>query len=131
MSQASNVSWKSDPEDHDYPAAESYLSLVGSASQVDDLVRRLKHGKTVHYKAKDMLRAAGLPLLPTDNAHVKSDLRKIGAGQALSPVLLVRGDLARGVPAQIADGYHRVCASYHVNENTDIPCRIVDLPAGV
>jgi hypothetical protein len=28
----------------------------------------------------------------------------------------------------IADGYHRVCASYHVEENTDIPCRIVDHP---
>jgi hypothetical protein len=126
MSQVSNVSWKSDPEDHDYPAAESYLSLVAGESQVDDLVRRLRHGKTVRYKAKDMLRAAGLPLLPMDNAHVKSDLHKIEAGEALSPVLLVRGDLERGVPAQIADGYHRVCASYHVNENTDIPCRIVD-----
>jgi hypothetical protein len=22
---------------------------------------------------------------------------------------------------QIADGYHRVCASYHTDENTDIP----------
>ena len=30
---------------------------------------------------------------------------------------------------QIADGYHRVCASYHLNEDTDIPCRLVDVPA--
>jgi hypothetical protein len=27
---------------------------------------------------------------------------------------------------QIADGYHRVCASHHVDENTDIPVKIVD-----
>mgnify|MGYP001097097390 FL=1 len=47
-------------------------------------------------------------------------------GKPLSPVLLVRGDLLRGVPAQIADGYHRVCASYHLDENTDIPCRIAN-----
>jgi hypothetical protein len=28
----------------------------------------------------------------------------------------------------LRDGYHRVCASYHVNENTDIPCRLTRLP---
>jgi len=28
----------------------------------------------------------------------------------------------------IADGYHRICASHIVDEDTDIPCRIVDLP---
>ena len=36
-------------------------------------------------------------------------------------MLLVRGDLALGHALQIADGYHRVCASYHTDENTDIP----------
>ncbi len=56
-----------------------------------------------------------------------ADLKKVKKGQALSPVLLIRGDLLRGVAAQIADGYHRVCASHHVDENTDIPCQIVDV----
>jgi hypothetical protein len=42
-------------------------------------------------------------------------------------VLLVRGDLTHGRALQIADGYHRVCASYHADENTDIPCRLVAL----
>jgi hypothetical protein len=128
MSTVSRVLWRSDPEEHDYPAAGSYLSLVGSASEVDDLVERLRDGAVRTYKAKDMLRAAGLVLLPKENPHVASDLRKIASGKALSPVLLVRGDLVHGVAAQIADGYHRVCASYHTDENTDIPCRIVDLP---
>lgn len=27
----------------------------------------------------------------------------------------------------IADGYHRVCASYHTDENTDIPVVLVKL----
>jgi hypothetical protein len=31
------------------------------------------------------------------------------------------------VPLQIADGYHRVCASYHLDENTDIPCRLATI----
>jgi hypothetical protein len=39
----------------------------------------------------------------------------------LSPILAVRGDLMTGVQLQIADGYHRVCASYYTDENTDIP----------
>jgi hypothetical protein len=26
----------------------------------------------------------------------------------------------------VADGYHRICASHHVDEDADIPCRIVD-----
>jgi hypothetical protein len=48
-------------------------------------------------------------------------LAKITKKQPLSPILLVRGNFATGVPLQIADGYHRVCASYHTDENTDIP----------
>jgi hypothetical protein len=31
----------------------------------------------------------------------------------------------------IADGYHRVCASYYTADDADIPARIVDLPVGV
>ncbi|HEX4704568.1 MAG TPA: hypothetical protein VH352_20745 [Pseudonocardiaceae bacterium] len=121
----SKVLWKSEPDEHDYPAAASYLSLIATTERVDDLVVRLKNGDVDHYKAKDVLRAAGLPLLPKENPHVAADLKKIESGKALSPVLLVRGDLFYGVALQIADGYHRVCASYHVDENTDIPCRIV------
>ena len=124
MSEA-KVLWKAEPEEHDYPAAASYLSLIASPAQVNDLVERLKGGVIAHYKAKDMLRAAALPLLAKDNAHVAADLKKITAHEHLSPVLLIRGDFERGIPLQIADGYHRVCASYYVDENTDIPCRVV------
>jgi len=38
-----------------------------------------------------------------------------------------RVTLPLGVALQIADGYHRVCASYHLDENT-VPCRIVAQP---
>lgn len=119
------VSWKSVPDEHDYPAAASYLSLLVTGAELNDLIRRLRAADIGYFKAKDMLRASQLALLPVDNPHVASDLRKIEKGQSLSPVLLVRGDLARGRVLQIADGYHRVCASYHTDENTDIPCRIV------
>jgi hypothetical protein len=129
MSEA-KVLWKAEPEEHDYPAAASYLSMIAPADQVDDLVERLKGSAITHFKAKDMLRAAGLRLLPKENAQVAADLKKIAGHEHLSPVLLVRGDLHRGLPLHIADGYHRVCASYYVDENTDIPCRIVDARGG-
>lgn len=124
------VTWLPDPEEHDYPAAASYLRLIADDQQVQQIVAELRAAPTLKQKAKDILRASQLPLLPSDNAHVASDLDKIKHGEPLSPILLVRGALTRGVPAQIADGYHRVCASYLTDENTDIPCRVVDPDPG-
>jgi hypothetical protein len=41
-------------------------------------------------------------------------------------VLLVRGRLDAHIPLTVADGYHRICAGHHLDEDADIPCRIVD-----
>lgn len=120
--------WKSEPEDHDYPAAASYLSLLLPQPSVDALVAELRAAPIGHWKAKDLLRASGLGLLPTDNPHVSSDLKKVKEGDKLSPVLLVRGSLNRSAPLQIADGHHRICASYHLDEDADIPCRMASSP---
>ena len=111
-----------------FPAAVSYLSLVASRKEVAGVVRSLRRAPVSRFKAKDILRAARLPLLAVDNPHVAADLAAIAAGSALSPCLLVRGDGRSGAPAQIADGYHRVCASYHVDENTEIPVLIARWP---
>lgn len=119
--------WKSEPDDRDFPAALDYLTLVTPPAKAEQLVEALRIAETTHRKAKDLLRASRLKLLPVDNPHVKSDLRKVKRGQALSPVLLVRGNAFSGDrPLQLADGYHRLCASYHTDENLEIPCRIAD-----
>jgi hypothetical protein len=120
-----SVKWLEEPEAHDFPAAADYLALLADADTVDKVTAKLKAATVTHKKAKDILRAARLFLLPEDNVHVASDLAKIKKGQPLSPILLVRGDFTKGVPLQIADGYHRVCASFHTDENTDIPVVIV------
>ena len=122
------VIWKEQPDEHDYPAAADYLALLAKPGQINEIVAALKKAPIVNKKAKDLLRASRLALLPVDNPHVAADLAKIKKGKQLSPILLVRGDLASDVALQIADGYHRVCASYHTDENTDIPVKIV--PAG-
>ncbi len=122
-----SVKWLEVPDAHDFPAAADYLDLIADAATVKKLTKRLQAGTIVHKKAKDILRAAQLRLLPEDNPHVVTDRAKIKQGQALSPILLVRGDLIMGVPLQIADGYHRVCASYYTDENTDIPVILVSV----
>lgn len=119
--------WKKEPEEHDFPAAADYLELLLARPAVERLVAALRAAETVHKKAKDLSRASELPILPSDNPHVAQDLKKVSRGEKLSPVLLVRGKLGADVPLTVADGYHRICASYHLDENADIPCRIVDL----
>jgi hypothetical protein len=121
------VQWLEKTEVHDFPAAAEYLSMLADGQTVKMLTKKLKAGTVTHKKAKDILRAAQLGLLDVNNPHVAADLAKIEKGQPLSPILLVRGDLTTGVPLQIADGYHRVCASYHTDENTDIPVVIAAL----
>ena len=119
------VAWLAKPENHDYQAAEDYLSLIMLPKQAEMYRQKLSdaRGDITHRKAKDILRASLLPLLGEDNKHVASDLRKAASGMALSPILLLRGDDAH--PLIVADGYHRVCASYWIDENTDIPCILV------
>ena len=125
--------WKNEPERHDFPAALDYLSLVVDEKAAQDVVEKLQSiankGKVSTRKAKDLLRASQLPLLDRTNAHVSSDLDKVAKGEKLSPVLVVAGDAFRGRPLIVADGYHRVCASYWIDENTDIPCVIARVQA--
>ena len=122
-----DVAWKNEPDAHDYPAAEAYLSLLFTSKDVGIVLLSLRSAPIRTQMAKDILRAAQLPLLSADDQHVAGDLDKIKKGEPLSPVLLLRGRFRTGVPLQIADGYHRVCAVFHHDQNTDIPCRIGDI----
>ena len=119
------VKWLPKPEKHDFQAAEDYLSLIMPAKRAAEYRKKLSAARNeiTYRKAKDILRASRLDLLGEDNKHVAADLRKAASGAPLSPILLVRGDGEH--PLIVADGYHRVCASYWIDENTDIPCVLV------
>ena len=119
------VKWLPKPQKHDFQAAEDYLSLIMAPRRAIEWRKKLAAARNdiTHRKAKDILRASQLALLGEDNKHVVADLRKAAAGTALSPILLLRGDDTH--PLIVADGYHRVCASYWIDENTDIPCVLV------
>lgn len=117
------VKWLDEPQEHDYPAAASFLSLMRPPNTVEGLVRQLKAAPKATFLAKDIFRASGVSQLGVSNSHVERDRQKITAGKALSPILLVR-DPDRG-RVIIADGYHRMCAVYSVDEDAAIPCKIV------
>ncbi len=123
-----NEHWMPEPQEHDFPAATDYLSLLFNPVDVSIIVTTLQGTQSEMRQAKDLLRASGLALLPANDFHVALDLQKVKRGEKLSPVLLVRGSFSQGLALTIADGYHRICASYHISENTDIPCMIADIP---
>jgi len=116
------IKWLDVPEEHDYPAAESYLGLIHDAPSAARLVRQLRQAPLSSFKAKDIFRASGLSLLGVSNSHVEKDRKKILAGHALAPLLLVR-DKANG-KVVIADGYHRLCSVYGFDEDAVVPCKI-------
>ena len=117
------IKWSSEPDEHNYSAAKSYLSLIYSESVANAYVEKLRRGSISEFKAKDIFRASGLSLLGVSNAHVEKDQQKIESGHALQPLLLVR-DSANG-KVIIADGYHRLCAIYPHDEDAIVPCKIV------
>jgi hypothetical protein len=123
MSKKVEIKWLSEPEEHDYKAALSYLALLYDKRTATTYVDKLKRASVLEFKAKDIFRASGLSLLGISNSHVEKDQKKIQAGRKLSPLLLVRDSVAGKVV--IADGYHRLCAVYSYDEDAVIPCKIV------
>jgi hypothetical protein len=122
MSQKIKINWSSQPEEHDYPAALSYLTLIYDSKTAAGFVNKLEKAPVSEFKAKDIFRASRLSLLGADNSHVKKDRVKIKSGRSVSPLLLIR-DSANG-KVIIADGYHRLCAVYTFDEDAVIPCKI-------
>ena len=120
------LKWAENGEAEDFDAAVKFLSLLCSDTKAAALVKKLHNSKLVEHAAKDLLRAAQLPLLPRDDPHVDGDLKRIHKGKPLPPILLVRGDVATGLPLIVADGYHRICAVCYFDESAPVPCRIAD-----
>ena len=71
------VRWRKEPEDQDYPAAESYLSLIYPAAKTRKLVAALRKARCVEFEAKDIFRASALSMLGVSNSHVRKDQKKI------------------------------------------------------
>ena len=123
MGDSSQPLWLADVQEHNFPAAESYLNLVFSSKRAARVIASLRDAPITEFKAKDIFRASQLSLLGVSNLHVERDREKIREGTKLSPVLLVRDPRNRKVI--VADGYHRLCAVYALDEDALVPCKIV------
>lgn len=78
--------WKTEPDEQDYPTAKSYLSLLVGVDAAGKLVKAMrKQDDVVRHAAKDLLRAARLPLLSSDDSEVLTDLAKIQRGSEALP----------------------------------------------
>jgi hypothetical protein len=123
MATARSIAWLDEPEDKDYRAAHSFLSMVLEPDELDRKVAALRRAPMSDWAAKDILRAAGLPVLrPKQSTEVAEKLAKIKGGVPISPVLLVAGIRDWLV---IADGYHRISAAHRVNEDARVPGRLL------
>ncbi len=117
------IKWHKQPQKHDYPAARAYLNLILQPRDAKKIVDKLKRAQVQEFAAKDVLRAANVPLLTAGDSDVKKERTLIRQKKALSPLLLYRDPtLSRLI---IADGYHRLCAVYSFDEQAMIPCQIV------
>ena len=115
------IRWADHVAEHDYAAAEAYLSLKLDEDAVAKAVRRLRKAELTTRRANDILRAAGLTAAPLDDPGVMKDLVKAIEGQELSPVLLLSGSKA----ADIADGFHRVSLVYQLDPYGPVPLKLV------
>ncbi len=115
-----NIKWLDDVADHDYAAAEAYLSLKLDVESAGKVVKRLRKAPITRRRANDILRAAGLTPAPLDDPGVMKDLIKVIEGKELSPVLVVSGEAG----ADIADGYHRVSLLYRLDPYGPVPLKL-------
>ncbi len=116
------IKWREEVADHDYAAAEAYLSIKLPAPAATRAVARLRKAKLTTRRANDILRATGLPPAPLDDPGVVKDLIKVIEGKELSPVLVVGG--ADGT--DIADGFHRVSMVYRIDPYGLVPLKLAD-----
>ena len=121
MTKTMQIVWAKKPKGDDYVAAEVYLSLIFEPKVATELVRRLRKASVTRYLARDILRASAHLTLGIKAAD--SERKAILGGEAISPLLLVRNpQFGRLV---VADGYHRACTIYTMDEDALVDCKIV------
>jgi hypothetical protein len=115
-----SIKWLEDVAEHDYAAAEAYLSLKFDSESVHKMAKHLRKAPLRKRRANDILRAAGLTAAPLDDPGVMKDLIKVIQGKRLSPVLVVGAEGG----ADIADGYHRISLVYRIDPYGELPLKI-------
>jgi hypothetical protein len=114
------IKWRPKVAEHDYDAAEAYLSLKLDKEAVRETIKRLRKASITKRRANDILRAAGLEAATLDDPGVMKELVKVIERKSLSPLLVVSAETG----ADIADGYHRASFVYRIDPYGEIPLKI-------
>lgn len=114
--------WLDKPADKDFKAAETYLQLLYGPKRARRYSKKLADAGIEIYAAKDILRASETPISEVQAFDWAKQQSKIAAGEPLSPILLIRQD--DGDHLIIADGFHRLCAVFCVDQEAPVPCKI-------
>jgi len=119
---AQYLKWKRDVDQHDYAAASSYLSIRFGEGRAEKIAAELKKLPVITRRANDILRATGRAPLPLSDPGVLRDLKKVLAGEKLSPILVAEAD--------IADGYHRISLAYALDPYAVVPLKLGGVGVG-
>jgi hypothetical protein len=116
------IRWKAAVAASNYAGALAYLSLRYDTPRARATVKALRDADLTRRRANDILRAARLEPAPLDDPGVLHALRHVAKGHSLSPVLIANLELG----VDIADGYHRVSLTYHLDPFAAVPCKLAD-----
>lgn len=119
------IEWAKKVTKKDLESAEEYLRLIFEPKDVKRAMSKLeRHRSDIEkFKVRDILRASQNELKPETNEDVQKQFIKMFEGEPLVPILLVRKDHK----LFIADGYHRMCAAYYLDEEAQMCCVLVGL----
>ncbi len=122
MTRKVKIKWLKSSSDKDFDAARRFLEILYGARRAKRYVARLKDAPICEYLAKDILRASGTSLLELQAFDWTKQHDEIRNGTPLSPILLIRREKANRIV--VADGFHRLCASFTFDEQSEVRCLI-------
>ncbi len=119
------IEWEKKVSKKDLADAEQYLRLIFEPKDVTRAMEKFEkqRARIEKFKVRDILRASDNELKPETNEDVKKQFVKMFEGEALVPILIVR----KNQKLFIADGYHRMCAAYYLNEDAEMHCVLVGI----
>ena len=119
------IEWTKKVSKTDLEDAERYLRLVFEPRDVKEAIKKLEKRRTniETFQVRDILRASENELKTESNENVQKQFVKMFKGEPLVPILLVR----KNQKLFIADGYHRMCAAYYLDKETEMHCVLVGL----
>jgi hypothetical protein len=123
MKKPVQVKWLGKPTHGDYVSAETYLQLLYGPKKARKWAAALEDAEIAKFAAKDVLRASATPISEVQAFDWVKQQQAIAQGKQLAPILLVRRD--NGGHLIIADGFHRLCAVFCVDQEALVPCKIV------